>query len=263
MTPVKRQDEAKLASPEDFQTLDQLHQRACAACPSSAVWLARCSFYREKCTEPDAAERTRQVYEEALKILGLHPGFGPEIWADYRDFEEGLLAAASEQAQQVQRVRTETSETWRGGWWADFRVCEKRTLFMRQMALPLPGGERLQEAHATFEGALDPALHPSDAKISELSKEAAELWQQRKTLEEKLREAILGCLWSRPSMVMVSVAPDSETQATPASPAEIAAELLQLEEASGDKDRIFTAHLRCTQFSPKEGPQGLGQLLGS
>ncbi|CAL1135455.1 unnamed protein product, partial [Cladocopium goreaui] len=74
------------------------------ACPSSAVWLARCSFYREKCAEGDAAQRTRQVYEEALKILGLHPGYGPEIWADYRDFEEGLLAAATEQAQQVQRV---------------------------------------------------------------------------------------------------------------------------------------------------------------
>ena len=46
------------------------------ACPSSAVWLARCSFYREKCAEGDAAQRTRQVYEEALKILGLHPGGG-------------------------------------------------------------------------------------------------------------------------------------------------------------------------------------------
>ena len=38
--------------------------------------LARCSFYREKCAEGDAAQRTRQVYEEALKILGLHPGGG-------------------------------------------------------------------------------------------------------------------------------------------------------------------------------------------
>ena len=43
-------------------------------------------------------------------------------------------------------------------------------------------------------GALEPDLQsPSDAaKIRELAKEAAGLWQQRKALEEKLREAILG-----------------------------------------------------------------------
>ena len=41
--------------------------------------------------------------------FGAATGFGPEIWAEYRDFEEGLLASAkqAEQAQQVQRVRTE------------------------------------------------------------------------------------------------------------------------------------------------------------
>ena len=48
---------------------------------------------------------------------------------------------------------------------------------------------------------------------------------------------------------MVSTAPSG---AAGASPAEIAEELLRLEEQSGEKERIACALLRCTQFDPKE-----------
>ncbi|CAK9100895.1 unnamed protein product [Durusdinium trenchii] len=126
------QDELPLATePAEVEALDDLHRRACAMCPTGPVWLARCALHRERSSD---AGKVRSVYEEALKVLGQHPGYGVEIWADYRDFEENLLSAAGadEKALQVQRVRT---------------------LFMRQMALPLPGRERLQETHQTFEGA--------------------------------------------------------------------------------------------------------------
>ncbi|CAK9107812.1 unnamed protein product [Durusdinium trenchii] len=218
------QDELPLATePAEVEALDDLHRRACAMCPTGPVWLARCALHRERSSD---AGKVRSVYEEALKVLGQHPGYGVEIWADYRDFEENLLSAAGadEKALQVQRVRT---------------------LFMRQMALPLPGRERLQETHQTFEGALEPKLQSrtAHAKMAALSAAAAERWAPREPLELKLREAC------RPSLVMVSTAPSG---AAGASPAEIAEELLRLEEQSGEKERIACALLRCTQFDPKE-----------
>lgn len=223
------EDEARLASPEDFDTLDAVYRRACAACPSAPVWLARCSFYRERVASEangELAQRTRVVYEDALKVLGVHPGHGPEIWAEYRDFEESQLSQLTgpERAQQVLKVRS---------------------LFKRQMVLPLPGNQRLQEAYQTFEGSLEQELqNPSAAaKMKAYAAQAAEGWQKRRELEEKLQAAM------RPAMVMVSVA-DASTGAH--SPAEIATELLSLEETIGDKAGIFTAHLRCTHFSPKD-----------
>jgi len=223
------EDEARLASPEEFNTLDALYQRACAACPSAPVWLARCSFYRRAVSEANGelAQQTRVVYEDALKVLGVHPGHGPEIWAEYRDFEESQLSQLTgpERAQQVLKVRN---------------------LFKRQMVLPLPGNQRLQEAYQTFEGSLDQELqNPSAApKMKAYAAQAAEGWQKRRELEEKLQAAM------RPAMVMVSVADVDASTGT--SPAEIASELLSLEETIGDKAGIFTAHLRCTHFSPKD-----------
>lgn len=43
-------------------------------------------------------------------VICGYAGYGPEIWADYRDFEEGLLASSADKAQQVQRIR---SAPWR------------------------------------------------------------------------------------------------------------------------------------------------------
>eukprot|EP00927_Polykrikos_kofoidii_P018956 TRINITY_DN18822_c0_g1_i1.p1 TRINITY_DN18822_c0_g1~~TRINITY_DN18822_c0_g1_i1.p1 ORF type:complete len:1348 (+),score=259.46 TRINITY_DN18822_c0_g1_i1:127-4044(+) len=222
------EDERSLATDDDFAELDDLHSRSCAAHPLSArLWLARCALYREvpQGRGQDAVV-VRRIFEDMLDILGLHPTVGPELWANYREFEASLLAtvAGDDRLQQANRVRT---------------------VFFRQLALPLPEVGRLVEELAAFESGLQPvtARDASSAeKASALAEAAAELWQERAALEQRFIEA------SRP-MVTIGVAGSGEETACPV---RLSAELLALEEASGDSGRILLAHLRATHAAPTQ-----------
>eukprot|EP00928_Gymnodinium_smaydae_P005731 TRINITY_DN1196_c1_g2_i1.p1 TRINITY_DN1196_c1_g2~~TRINITY_DN1196_c1_g2_i1.p1 ORF type:complete len:1222 (-),score=302.38 TRINITY_DN1196_c1_g2_i1:38-3703(-) len=223
------EDERRLASDADFDELDALHKKACAAHPcSSTLWLARCSLYREmpEGTGQDSA-KVRAVYEEALEMLGQHPTEARALWDGYRDYEETLLAGCSGDVlkSQVQRVRA---------------------LFFRQLVLPLPGVAELKAAHEAFEAKLAVANQDTAAKekAQALAAVAEEAWQERAPLEDKLRAA------SRPS---VSVGPSTDADSDAASsPAAVISQILAFETTSGDDQRITLGHLRATQLVPKE-----------
>merc|ERR1711974_64345 len=107
-----------------------------------------------------------------------------------------------------------------------------RTLFFRQLAVPLPGTARLQEAYATFERGLEPGTASSTAaaKAETIAAPAMTAWSKRAAIEQRLVDAC------RPA-VTVTLAGTSDAKAD--SPSSVSAELLALEEATGDLGRAF------------------------
>lgn len=200
--------------------LDQLYGRACDACPlSSRIWLQRCALHCNNEQKPVA----RAIYENALSNLGLHPFEGPQIWGAYRDYEESVLLKVSGAAyeEQVQVVRS---------------------LYMRQLSLPLPGSARVREAYGTFESSLELSLCDTSlaSKADSLVVTAEAGWHLREELEQRLLDA------SRPMVTTASAGIIHD------GPAEISAELLAAEETSGDVARITLGHLRATHWAPHE-----------
>eukprot|EP00898_Chlorokybus_atmophyticus_P006256 jgi/Chlat1/6631/Chrsp482S00881 len=143
-------DEARLVTRQesDREQVEQLFERGTSEYLSVELWVAYLEFVEENdplvagATEEGSA-RMRTLYERAITAAGLHVAKGGLLWTACREYEEAMLllkqsedTPASERAQQVDKVRS---------------------LFRRQLSVPLHGNDTLLVDYQEWEKAQSPS----------------------------------------------------------------------------------------------------------
>ncbi|EDO08543.1 hypothetical protein BBOV_III009870 [Babesia bovis T2Bo] len=136
--------------------------------PSAELWIAYTRFERRRASADANIGRIRTLFERGLKSVGLHALDGPLLWSEYRTFEQELLDTYknADYGNQVERIRS---------------------LFFRQLELPLSGLADLLDEYRVWESEL-PKEHRKPVIEGEIiHKHGFDAWESRKCFELKVQ----------------------------------------------------------------------------
>ncbi|GBE58521.1 RNA recognition motif domain-containing protein [Babesia ovata] len=174
--------------------------------PSAELWVAYVRFERKRAASSGNYARTRTLFERGLKAVGLHALDGPLLWSEYRQFEQELLenCNSSDYGTQLERVRS---------------------LFFRQLALPLAGLADVLDEYRVWESEL-PKEHRKPVTEGEaIHKQGFDAWERRKFFELKVQS-------------------EFDEMLNPGNMNSLWNDYLNFELKCGDNDRISIVYLR-------------------
>ncbi|GFE53573.1 RNA recognition motif domain-containing protein [Babesia ovis] len=136
--------------------------------PSAELWIAYARFERRRVTNESNTSRIRGLFERGLKSVGLHALDGPLLWSEYRLFEQELLETCNENeyGNQIERIRS---------------------LFFRQLALPLSGLADLLDEYRVWESELSKQHRKPVSDGEHIHKQGFDAWERRKCFELKVQ----------------------------------------------------------------------------
>ena len=161
-----------LSGPEEIEKIAALFQRATLDYLSVDIWSAYLDFFLEfdpeVCSKSSAGlKKGREVCEAALTAAGLHVTEGGKIWDAFLKWELSLLESSDGGDKQEERVRS---------------------LFCRQLQVPLSNGPSTLEVYTQWEAARGKTVPPHITKAYEKAQQAVAL---RKPYEQALEQASL------------------------------------------------------------------------
>ncbi|KAL9246096.1 hypothetical protein vseg_019674 [Gypsophila vaccaria] len=176
-------DELTMSSrSEAVSEIEKLYERGVSDYLSVPLWCDYLEFMQEH--DPSIREcsaagvsKARHLFERALTACGLHFSGGSKIWEAYKDFEQAICLTIDEsdfegKEKQIQRVRS---------------------LFQRQLSVPLADMKSNLLAYKTWEGEQGNDLDVNSDDLSGISphvasayKKAMELYTARIDLEEQI-----------------------------------------------------------------------------
>ncbi|GAX74832.1 hypothetical protein CEUSTIGMA_g2278.t1 [Chlamydomonas eustigma] len=130
---------AQVESLEDILRIQNLFQKATQDYFSVNLWCSYIEFVAD--FDPEVSKKTgsgakkmRELCEQALTAVGLHVNEGAKVWALYRQYEAGMeVEEVQEKNKHVERMRS---------------------LYCRQMQVPLEGGQDVYESYKEWEAVL-------------------------------------------------------------------------------------------------------------
>nr|PVC52001.1 hypothetical protein MACL_00001080 [Theileria orientalis] len=136
--------------------------------PSVYIWLSYLRFVFENSHTFSEYNDLRQLFETSLEVLGLHALDGPQLWSEYRLFEQKLLSKVQkdEYMNQIDRIRS---------------------LFYRQLKIPLAGLPDLLDEYLVWEEELPVEYRRPIDKGENAHKIGFEAWELRKCFELKIQ----------------------------------------------------------------------------
>lgn len=150
-------------SSEKFSAIVEIYEKGVHEYLSVPLWCDYLNFVQEndpmvrQCTH-DGVSKMRGLFEQALTAAGLHLTEGSKIWDSYREFEQAIYLTVNddsdeEKSKQIQRIRS---------------------LFCRQLAIPLAGMESLMDSYMLWEAEQGNAAE----KLDDLSSNCASAYQK-------------------------------------------------------------------------------------
>ncbi|KAK1933190.1 hypothetical protein X943_002585 [Babesia divergens] len=136
--------------------------------PSTEIWISYVRFEQRRTSSCVNVPRLRSLFERGLKSIGLHALDGPLLWSEYRQFEQELLetCTTSEYGDQLERIRS---------------------LFFRQLALPLAGLADVLDEYRVWESELPEDYCKPISEGERIHKIGHEAWERRKCFELKVQ----------------------------------------------------------------------------
>ncbi|UKJ90036.1 hypothetical protein MACJ_003294 [Theileria orientalis] len=146
----------------------ELYKFAAKNEPSVYIWLSYLRFVFENSHTFSEYNDLRQLFETSLEVLGLHALDGPQLWSEYRLFEQKLLSKVQKDdyTEQIERIRS---------------------LFYRQLKIPLAGLPDLLDEYLVWEEELPVEYRKSIDKGEDAHKIGFEAWELRKCFELKIQ----------------------------------------------------------------------------
>ncbi|KAK2196274.1 bifunctional Tetratricopeptide-like helical domain superfamily/HAT (Half-A-TPR) repeat/RNA-binding domain superfamily/RNA recognition motif domain [Babesia duncani] len=156
-----------LAYIEDFKKdasesqISALYEKAIKNEPCVEIWLSYLRHVSSQCPDVYTRQDVVDLFERSLVMLGLHALDGPLLWSEYRQFE----------SLNVDSIVT------------GLQLPKIRSLFYRQLQLPLSGLADLLDEYLSWEGELPPEHQNDPCKGKSLHKLGFDAWEKRKPFE--------------------------------------------------------------------------------
>ncbi|XP_953527.1 uncharacterized protein TA10585 [Theileria annulata] len=159
-------EEKKVSTPKS--EIIKLYEYAVKNEPSVYIWLSYLRFISENSNTLSDFNHLRALFESSLEVLGLHALDGPQLWSEYRHFEQKLMSKLprDEHGSQIERIRT---------------------LFYRQLELPLAGLPDLLDEYLVWENELPSEYIKPTTEGEAAHKRGFDAWEQRKCFELKIQ----------------------------------------------------------------------------
>ncbi|EAN32260.1 Squamous cell carcinoma antigen recognized by T-cells 3 [Theileria parva strain Muguga] len=159
-------EEKRISTPKP--ELIKLYELAVKNEPSVYIWLSYLRFVSGNSHTLSDFNHLRALFESSLEVLGLHALDGPQLWSEYRHFEQELISKLprDQYGAQIDKVRS---------------------LFCRQLELPLAGLPDLLDEYLVWESELPSDYRKPTAVAEAAHKRGFEGWEQRKCFELKIQ----------------------------------------------------------------------------
>ncbi|KAE9595134.1 putative RNA recognition motif domain, LSM-interacting domain, tetratricopeptide-like helical [Lupinus albus] len=155
----------------DFSAVINLYERALFDYLSVSLWCDYINFVQEFDSIPGTS-KVRDLFETALAAAGLHISQGSLLWESYRLYEQAILLTIDESDTEAK----------------DKQIQQIRTLFHRQLSIPLADMTSTLTAYKIWEAEQGNDLHEVDINphVASSYQRALDMYNARKHFEQHI-----------------------------------------------------------------------------